>query len=344
MNQKGFVPILILLFVAAAVIVVGGGYYFLKLKTPEQKACTLEAKVCPDGTSVGRTGPNCEFSPCPASKTTPTPVSDATANWKTYSNTKYGYTLKYPNDWQVQAVAAGAGGAEAGPDQPSVAISKIGENHDYDDGVINIEGFQSESSWSPDWAISNVIINNIKMVKRTKKIETSGYIRIKPLDRECYTFQSTSEYMTICFSYSQAKAEEKQTFDQIISTFKFVDQNQAKNSPEFVANNFFNWYLQCLNDHFQKAANSSPSQYNKSIDEACPYQTNTGISSKLKTDNILCSQNTPASISTDKAQVSGDMATTSVHTFYSGSGDRPITVQLEKENNSWRITNIICNR
>lgn len=30
-----------------------------------QKACTLEAKLCPDGSSVGRTGPNCEFAPCP---------------------------------------------------------------------------------------------------------------------------------------------------------------------------------------------------------------------------------------------------------------------------------------
>jgi hypothetical protein len=33
---------------------------------PEGKACTLEAKVCPDGTSVGRTGPNCEFAACAA--------------------------------------------------------------------------------------------------------------------------------------------------------------------------------------------------------------------------------------------------------------------------------------
>lgn len=32
---------------------------------PTQKACTLEAKVCPNGSSVGRTGPNCEFAPCP---------------------------------------------------------------------------------------------------------------------------------------------------------------------------------------------------------------------------------------------------------------------------------------
>lgn len=28
-------------------------------------ACTLEAMLCPDGTAVGRVGPNCEFAPCP---------------------------------------------------------------------------------------------------------------------------------------------------------------------------------------------------------------------------------------------------------------------------------------
>lgn len=28
-------------------------------------ACTMEAKLCPDGTAVGRTGPNCEFAACP---------------------------------------------------------------------------------------------------------------------------------------------------------------------------------------------------------------------------------------------------------------------------------------
>lgn len=28
--------------------------------------CTQEAKLCPDGSSVGRTGPRCEFAPCPS--------------------------------------------------------------------------------------------------------------------------------------------------------------------------------------------------------------------------------------------------------------------------------------
>ncbi len=34
---------------------------------PEPVACTMEAKICPDGSAVGRTGPNCEFAACPVS-------------------------------------------------------------------------------------------------------------------------------------------------------------------------------------------------------------------------------------------------------------------------------------
>lgn len=32
---------------------------------PEGVACTMDAMICPDGTAVGRSGPNCEFDPCP---------------------------------------------------------------------------------------------------------------------------------------------------------------------------------------------------------------------------------------------------------------------------------------
>jgi hypothetical protein len=33
-------------------------------------ACTLDAKLCPDGSYVGREGPNCEFRACPNSDST----------------------------------------------------------------------------------------------------------------------------------------------------------------------------------------------------------------------------------------------------------------------------------
>jgi hypothetical protein len=58
--------------VIVGVLGVGGLLYFAALTNPiNQKefpgpvACTMEAKVCPDGTSVGRVGPRCEFAECP---------------------------------------------------------------------------------------------------------------------------------------------------------------------------------------------------------------------------------------------------------------------------------------
>lgn len=38
------------------------------LKFIDPVACTMEAKLCPDGSAVGRSGPKCEFVPCPTSK------------------------------------------------------------------------------------------------------------------------------------------------------------------------------------------------------------------------------------------------------------------------------------
>lgn len=33
--------------------------------TPNNVACTMDALICPDGTAVGRSGPDCAFAPCP---------------------------------------------------------------------------------------------------------------------------------------------------------------------------------------------------------------------------------------------------------------------------------------
>lgn len=38
---------------------------FAPCPEPELVVCTQEAMICPDGSTVGRTGPNCEFTPCP---------------------------------------------------------------------------------------------------------------------------------------------------------------------------------------------------------------------------------------------------------------------------------------
>jgi putative hemolysin len=59
------IAVRIILLVAVAI---GGIFWWQNQKSiqqPEQRACTMEAKLCDDGSYVSRTGPNCEFAPCP---------------------------------------------------------------------------------------------------------------------------------------------------------------------------------------------------------------------------------------------------------------------------------------
>ncbi|MBI4160792.1 MAG: hypothetical protein HY506_02695 [Candidatus Yanofskybacteria bacterium] len=62
------------------VVLAAGGVFawFTFLDEPEITACTEEAKLCPDGSYVGRVGPNCEFADCPQEK-------DDGGNFKTTS-------------------------------------------------------------------------------------------------------------------------------------------------------------------------------------------------------------------------------------------------------------------
>ena len=69
--------IFILTFIAV-VFVFGGLLYIYnpgptEYKNPNEKepvACTIEAKLCPDGSYVSREGPNCEFALCPTASST----------------------------------------------------------------------------------------------------------------------------------------------------------------------------------------------------------------------------------------------------------------------------------
>lgn len=44
---------------------IAGSALILDDRANQPNGCTMEAKICPDGTAVGRSGPNCEFAECP---------------------------------------------------------------------------------------------------------------------------------------------------------------------------------------------------------------------------------------------------------------------------------------
>lgn len=102
-KEQGFILPIIIVVLVIAVLGTAGYFVYKQYSALKITACTQEAKICPDGSSVGRTGPNCEFAECP-NQTAGSPVQSqqATEGWKTYTNDEYGFEIKYPaNGWNL---------------------------------------------------------------------------------------------------------------------------------------------------------------------------------------------------------------------------------------------------
>ncbi len=92
------------LIALGALMVLGGVIWYFQGRGPEvttAEGCTTEVKRCPDGSDVGRVGPNCEFATCPSESaikpdtstpapkptTTPKPTSPAPVQTARYNET-----------------------------------------------------------------------------------------------------------------------------------------------------------------------------------------------------------------------------------------------------------------
>lgn len=216
-----------------------GGFYladhkellsFLNFQT--EKGCTLEAKICPDGTSVGRSGPNCEFAACP------TLPPDPTANWKSYSDNVLAATFKYPPNWTLVS------GREIDKILHIWEVSVIDRQYtdpqcltgDCPSFGINID----EKDNSAHLSLETIIKNDFKQSSITVEDISSNGITYKkvlgaPGGAHFYLYTNLNDKTYILHPYSgidgvrddennpKTKADLK-IFDQILSTFKFIDQ------------------------------------------------------------------------------------------------------------------------
>ena len=87
--QKGFAPILILVGILVIVAVAGGAYFLGKQTTIHQFSLTSDASPAPTGA-----GNN----PVPNG-------TGETANWKTYTNSEYKFSFRYPYSFYVKDIS-----------------------------------------------------------------------------------------------------------------------------------------------------------------------------------------------------------------------------------------------
>jgi len=224
MNRKNIFLILII-----AIILVGGGliYYSTVKKPLKQIACTMEAKLCADGSAVGRSGPNCEFAACPV-------VTDETATWKIYTSadSEKGYEFKYP-----ETFGANVWSSVFWP--PKSAIIPSSEDP-VKLGCPDLEAVDANGTMPKSQTVS---LNNLDFSYYTSAGAGAGslystYCYVTEKDKNYYTLEFSIRSHTGCFqgqcgAYCGTPNEaECRKFDlardvvkpiqKIVSTFKFV--------------------------------------------------------------------------------------------------------------------------
>lgn len=138
----------------------------------------------------------------------PTLTPDPTANWKTYANTKYTYLLKYPATWNVVTDYVAEG--------DFIIQSSKGELVDVI-GQANPQKLTIQEWLKQNWpndTVEETVVGGKTALKNQQK-------------REYYISYSNDTFIII--SYDNCRGMgcgvgklEADTFDQILSTFKFI--------------------------------------------------------------------------------------------------------------------------
>jgi hypothetical protein len=206
-NQKGLTPIIIVIVLAIVLAVVSfwiyRNYPYGATKPQEQIACTMEAKLCSDGSSVGRSGPRCEFSPCPTPK-------EATASARAWNGGTYqgvGYSVNVPAGYQI----------EENQQYDWVSFNRDTQNSSI--GILISREATIETNpckGSPEPAYPNA---KCKTINGYSALDWGSDLPPYPMGpiTYIYSFINNSYYFQIQFIDIE-KAEK----DQILSTFKFT--------------------------------------------------------------------------------------------------------------------------
>jgi len=224
-NNKGIASIIIILIIVGVLAAAGGIYYFLINKTPKPVACTMEAKLCPDGSAVGRTGPNCEFAPCP------TATPDETADWQTYTNEEGGYLFKYPKEWNAVTNKYNSKNALFGPGATSESgyggveyTGTLSPGQSLKDFVKEFNlGVESGSTSETETTING----------QTAIISILPKAAMEPMEGKSVSFEKDgkvfSMYLTYKTNFTQYPEDKQRLtiFNQMLSTFRFIEQKTA---------------------------------------------------------------------------------------------------------------------
>ncbi len=214
------------------------------------KACTQEAKLCPDGSYVSRTGPNCEFAQCPKPKTSPSPTIDVKVNWKTYSNTKYMYSFRFPITYILTDASSDKLNGKEGsvlldlkhigaPGFPVFYVNVVSKDGSSTNISYNADGFTNNARQyfsskivdiiappNQPWKETFTRLNDITVDQQNAEV-FEGYAYGKASEnglKDRRLLIDKGEYLYLIGTYyTTTSTNEWKIYIQILQTFKFTD-------------------------------------------------------------------------------------------------------------------------
>lgn len=221
-------PTVIGILIVIVLGLVGYGIYFYgnKAQNPEEIACTADALICPDGTGVGRTGPQCTFAPCP----------NKPSFLGTLRETDTGFDLVYgePAEGEVETMYSIPLIVKEGDIEPQLVGKKVEVFGTFTEGstlsVSRIEPAGGDPSLGEVGVGETVFINGLR-VTLNKLVQDSRC----PIDAQCIeaggvtanvTFESDTEKVT----RNMASDEVPTSFDSFKISIEEINPPRYSNS------------------------------------------------------------------------------------------------------------------
>lgn len=209
-------------------ILIGFAVYLQKArKTPEGIACTQEAKQCPDGSYVSRTGPNCEFAPCP------TPTPDPTANWKTYIDQQRTFSFKYPPDLVLRPLIQSDETESisfAFDNKEKLVLSKLPNSQNMDLREFNEKIKLTDTKIEYE----SILVNGYEALLMRTKWPCINECDPTQVKNGQYHVEFKGNKIVVGFKINtldkvgSTSISDEKWLDQILSTFKFLDETDLK--------------------------------------------------------------------------------------------------------------------
>lgn len=204
-------------------------------------ACTDEAKICPDGSAVGRTGPQCAFADCPS-------VAQEPSGTK-FSNTTIGISFTLPAGWYVMGTTGTKVDPKSyttttnvtvgnGPYGSSISIqaNNVTDLNTYPQTVTQWRA-QSESE-KPQYTQAEVTLGNATAKKFTPKEYAGAHSYLVSRGKWFYTITSPnneSEAKSILASLTFTESERAATPSNPILTVTNLDYGRKFSGYDITA-------------------------------------------------------------------------------------------------------------